>query len=161
MKFEILQDYRLSPADVVATYTDPALYPSLEGIGIIGDPDVLEHEASSDRVRLAVRYRFQGDIPAAALTIVRPDRLTWVEHTTYDLAALTAETRIAPDHYPDRLSCVAANRYEPTAEGCRRVVTGDLRVRALLVGPQVERAIVSGMRDHLRAEAEVVEAWTR
>jgi hypothetical protein len=160
VKFEIVQDYRLTPAEVLAAYADPALYAAFDGIGIIGDPDVLEHEATDDRVRLAVRYRFQGDIPAAALTIVRPDRLTWVEHTTYDLGKLTAHTRIAPDHYPDRLSCVATNRYEARDDGCRRIVTGDLRVRALLVGPQVERAIVSGMRDHLRDEAEVVNQWT-
>jgi hypothetical protein len=35
-------------------------------------------------------------------------------------------------------------------------VTGDVRVRVLLVGGQVERAIVSGLTEHLAEEAAVV-----
>jgi len=39
------------------------------------------------------------------------------------------------------------------------VLQGDLRVRVPLVGSKVERAIVSGLRDHAIAEAQVVQAW--
>jgi hypothetical protein len=35
----------------------------------------------------------------------------------------------------------------------------DLRVRFPLVGARVERAIVSGLRDHNRAEEAIVRAW--
>jgi hypothetical protein len=41
-------------------------------------------------------------------------------------------------------------------DGAVRTVRGRLRVRALVVGGAVERAIVSGLREYLEAEARAV-----
>ncbi len=105
---------------------------------------------------MRVRFRFTGNLPSAALAIVRPDRLTWVEETRYDLGALTASTQIQPDHYADRLQATATARFHDTKGGSARDVSGDLKVHALLVGGQVEKAIVSGMREHFVDEERVV-----
>ena len=43
--------------------------------------------------------------------------------------------------------------------GCRRVATVELSVSAPLVGRAVERAIASGLREHLADEAPVVEGF--
>jgi len=42
-----------------------------------------------------------------------------------------------------------------------RRVEGDLAVSVPLVGRRVERAIVSGLEDHLQAEADLLASWLR
>lgn len=156
MRFEVRQQFNAAPADVIDLYCDPALYPHLDGLGKLGSPEVLDRDASSDRVRMLVRFRFVAELPPAALAIVNPEKLTWVEDTTYDFTSGRSTTTIVPDHYPDRLSATATSRFASSGEGCERQLSGDLAVRALLVGTQVEKAIVSGMREHLELEAQVI-----
>ena len=158
MRFEAHQDFVGSPADVIDLYCDQAFYPRLDGLGKLGSPEVVDRESSSDRVRMQVRFRFVAELPSAALAVVNPDRLTWVEDTTYDFRTATSATVIRPDHYHDRLSATAMSRFSSSGQGCARTIEGDLRVRALLVAGQVERAIISGMREHLVLEAEVLNS---
>jgi hypothetical protein len=155
VRFEITQRFGAPAEEVLGLYCDPDFYGLLDGIGRIGAPEVLDRAVDGSRITMRVRFRFTGDLPSAALAVVRPERLTWVEHTTFDTDAATSSTRIAPDHYADRLQASARSRFVDHDEGCRREVAGDLKVHALLVGGQVERAIVDGMREHLAAEADV------
>ena len=158
MKFEMTQRWDAHPADVLGVYVDPDFYAELDGVGMIGDPHVVGHEVVGDTVEMQVRFRFTGEVPSAATAIVRPDRLTWVEDTIFETAALRSRSTIVPDHYADRLQCTATAIYQEVDGGCVRIVKGDLRVRVLLVGGQVEKAIVSGMRDHFADEQRVVAA---
>lgn len=161
MKFDLTQDFDASAASVMAVYCDPDFYPALDGIGKIGDPSVLSRDERGDQVVMRVRFRFTGDLPSAALAIVRPERLTWVEVTTYDLGKLTAHSEIQPDHYADRLQASATSHFADHDGGSTRAVSGELKVRALLVGGQVEKAIVSGMREHFVDEERVVATRLR
>jgi hypothetical protein len=155
VRFEIAQQFDAPVEEVVGLYCDPAFYSLLDGVGKIGGPEVLDRSVDGALVSMQIRFRFTGDLPSAALAIVRPEKLTWVEHTTFDTEAGTSTTRIEPDHYPDRLQASARSTFTEIGGGCRRDVSGDLKVHALLVGGQVEKAIVSGMREHLVEEARV------
>ena len=44
-------------------------------------------------------------------------------------------------------------------DGTRRTVSGELRVKALLVAGKVEQAIVSGLGEYLVAEAPAVDRY--
>ena len=155
MKFEITQQFEAPVEEVMGLYCDPDFYPRLDGVGQIGGPEVLDRKVDGGLISMQIRFRFTGDLPSAALAIVRPEKLTWVEHTTFDTEAGTSTTKIVPDHYPDRLQASARSTFTDVDGGCRRDVDGDLKVHALLVGGQVEKAIVSGMQDHLVEEAKV------
>jgi hypothetical protein len=155
VRFEITQRFGAEAEEVIGLYCDPDFYPLLDGVGQIGDPEVVDRTVDGSNITMQIRFRFTGDLPSAALAIVRPERLTWVEHTTFDTEAGTSTTTIVPDHYPDRLEASARSVFRDVDGGSIREVTGDLTVHALLVGGQVEKAIVSGMRDHLAEEARV------
>lgn len=79
-----------------------------------------------------------------------------MEETTYDLARRTAAVRLLPDHYASKLHASAAATFGDQGDGSVRRVTGDLKVKVLLVGGQVEKAIVSGLTEHLDEEAQLV-----
>lgn len=155
MRFQVVQHFAAPIATVVDTYTNPSFYELLVGLPKIGEPRVLDCTADADHVVIRVHYRFVADLPAAALAVIDPAKLTWVEETTFDLAASTSRSRLLPDHYPDRLTASATGVFVGTGSGTTRTIDGDLAVRMPLVGGKVERAIVSGLREHLADEARL------
>ena len=159
MRFELRQSFTCSPAEVDAAYADPTLYPTLVGLPKLGDIEVLDHEAGDDRTRLSIRFAFTGDLPPAVTAVVDPRRLTWVQESVHDLARGVTTFRLLPDHYPDRLQASGSATVTDAGDGARRVVAGELKVRAPLVAGRVEQAIVSGLDEYLQAEAPTVDRY--
>ena len=160
MEFTIEQAYAAAPDAVAAAYTEPALYERVGEASSLGRPEVVDRRVEDDAVLLQVRYRFAGQLNGAARRALDPAKLTWVEHSSHDLAARRVEFQLVPDHYGDRFraSGTAVVAAGPDG-GATRTVRGTLTVKAPLVGRAVENAIVSGLRDHLRAEATAVDAF--
>ena len=160
MRFHLEQRFAVPADAVIAAFADPSFYPELSELDNVGEPHVLDHRSDGEVVRLQVRYRFTGDLSAAARRVLDPQRLTWVDHSTIDLTARRTVFELQADHYADRFRCHGGYTVEEVDGGrSRRVVDGELTVRAPLVGKAVERAIVSGLERHLSDEVDVVERW--
>ena len=164
MRFQIEQKIA-GPVDAVARiYTEPHFYELLGDLPKLGKPEVLERREEGTVVHLDVRFRFTGNLSSAVTKVLDPAKLSWVEESVHDLADHTVTFRMNPDHYADRLRSEGSVRYESDGQGVtRRVTQGELAVKVpLLLGGgktagMVEGAIVSGLREHLAAEVEVVE----
>jgi hypothetical protein len=159
MRFEIEQVIA-GPVEAVArAYTEPGFYERLGDLPKLGRPELLDRqEDGPGLVRLAVRFRFTGQLAPAVMKVVDPAKLSWVEESVHDLARHTVAFTMRPDNYADRLRFAGSCRFEPAADGrTRRVSEGDVVVRVPLVGRAVEGAIISGLREHLAAEVGVVE----
>ena len=165
MRFEISQHFTAPAHEVQALFLDES-FPAGGG----DDPDariayveMVSHEVTATRALIEVRYRFVADLPAAATAIISPHRLTWVERTEVDVTTMVSRIQIVPDHYANRLTASATATIAESGSdgrpGTTRSISGELKVRALLVGGQVERAIVDGMAEHFAAEeARAVDA---
>jgi len=158
--FTVDQVFAAGGDALAQAYADPALYETLVGLPKLSTPEVVDHKVEGTTVRLAVRYRFVGELSAAVTAVIDPRKLSWVERSEHDLATRQIRYRMVPDHYGDRLqsrgTCAITDR---TNGGSVRTVTGMLKVKALIVGGAVERAIVSGLREHLAAEVPLVEEF--
>jgi len=159
VRFSVEQVLPGTVEEVLDVLADPGFVPELGALPKVGPPQLLEHRLEDGRLHQRVRYRFTGALSPAVTRVIDPSRLVWVDETTYDLAAATASFRILPDHYANRLRCSGRYRFTPAPAGCRRSIDGDLTVSYPLVGRAVERAILSGLEDHLAAEAELVGRW--
>jgi hypothetical protein len=159
MRFRFTQPISAPRSRVEDAFLDPTFYRALGRIPNLGDPEVLDMEEAGDLVILRVRYRFAGQLPSAARRVLDPAKLTWVQQSEVNRAEHLTEFRIYPDHYANRLSCRGSYLFEELGHRTDQVVQGDIVVRYPLVGPLVERAILSGMRDHLVEEARILEDW--
>lgn len=160
MRFHLQQPLPAGPDAVMDVLIDPAFLASLSELPRLGRPEVLEQRTNGDTVHQRVRYRFTGALSAKVTRVVDPDKLVWVEETVYDRPARQATFRILPDHYGDRLRAGGTYRFLSSGPAsCTRVVDGSLDVRFPLVGRAVERAIVSGLQDHIGDEAALVARW--
>lgn len=161
MRFDLTQTIAAPVDEVARAYASAELYEHLGGGDKLGPPDVLDRSETGDTVTLRIRYRFVADLSPAVTAVVDPTKLTWVEQSVHDLAARTVAVTLHPDHYADRLRCTGRYGYTARGDATVRQIDGDLKVKALLVGGQVEKAIVSGLKEHLEAEAPQVEAYLR
>lgn len=159
MRFALTQSIGAPVDDVAMAYANEDLYASLTGTSRLSRPEVVDRSEDRGVVTLGLRYRFVGDLSSAVTAVVDPARLSWVEESVHDLEARTVKVRLLPDHYADRLRCSGTYRYRPDGDTTIRMIEGDLRVRALLVAGAVEKAIVSGLEEHLDSEVGAVEAF--
>ena len=161
MDFVIEQSYAADPDEVARAYTQPALYDLIGELSPRARPEVLGRTVDEDaRVLLRIRYRFAAELSEAARAVLDPDKLSWVEHSTHEVARRHTDYRLVPDHYGDRFRIAAkcTTRRGPHG-GAVRTVEGRLRVKAAPAARDVEKAIVSGLREHLAGETRAVERF--
>jgi len=161
VQFTIEQQMAGTPKQVEAILLDPAFVDARASLPKLGDPELLENTLAGDHAHQRIRLRFTGDLAPAVTAVVDPARLTWVDDATYDLATHSSEHRIVPDHYAERLACTYRATLDAEGGGTRRVLSGTVKVRMLLVGGKVEGAIVSGFREHAVAETALIDEWLR
>ena len=145
--------------DVIDALLDPAFITSLGDLPKLGAPEVLDQRRDGDTVVQRVHYAFTGELSAAVTRVIDPRKVTWVDETTYDLRAHRATFRILPDHYAGKLRCAGIYTFSDHAAGTARRADGELSVRVPLVGRVVERAIVSGLEEHMEGEGRVLAEW--
>lgn len=159
MDFVIEQRFVADPDAVQGALVDPEFLAQLGSLPGLGTPELLAREEHDGTVRMQVRYRYTGDLNVAVTRVLDRSKLSWVEDSVCDLARRRTEWRILPDHYPDRLRCGGVFQLAVVGDGTLRTATGQLRVPMPIVGGRVERAIVSGLRDHAAEEASALTAW--
>lgn len=142
--------------------TDPAFYPRLGALGAISAPVVRScevDERTPSIVLLEVSYAFVGELGPAARAVLDPTSLTWTDRTRFDTVAHRAEFEMTSSRFADRFRCSGSYRFEPRdGDGCVLVMEGDVAVRYPVLGPVVERAMVSGLREYLAALARILES---
>jgi hypothetical protein len=161
MDFVIEQALPGAPDAIEGVLLDAAFVAARASLPNLGDPELLESAIDGDTARQRTRFRFTGDLSAAVTAVIDADKLTWVDDATYDLVAHTAEHRVIPDHYADRLRCTYQATITADGADARRSLDGSLKVRIMLVGGKVEGAIVSGLREYAAAEARLLADWMR
>jgi hypothetical protein len=159
VRFTLDQELPGTVEEVLEVLADPGFVPELGALPKVGPPELLEHRVADGTLHERVRYRFTGALSPAVTRVLDPSRLVWVQETTYDLEGGTASFRIVPEHYANRLRCSGRYRFTARSGGSRRAIEGDLTVSYPLVGRAVERAILSGLEEHLGAEAELIGRW--
>jgi hypothetical protein len=160
VRFHLEQPLPASAEQVVDVLVDQAFLASLSELAKLGRPEVLEQRVEGTTLHQRVRYHFTGSLSPAVTSVVDPKKLVWVDETTYDRAAGTATFRILPEHYADRLTAGGSYRFVATGPtSCTRTADGDLKVRFPFVGGKVERAIVSGLEEHITHESALVRRW--
>lgn len=159
MRFTVEQRFATGPDETARAFSEPELYAGFAALPKVSVPEVLACHRDGDVARMRIRYRFAGHLSSAARAVIDPNRLTWVDESTHDLARRHVRFVLRPDHYGDRFRCSGDYRIEESDGGCRRHATIDLKVSAPFVGGAVERAIESGLREHLAEETGVVEAY--
>lgn len=159
MRFSLEQTVPGTVEAVLAALLDPAFITSLGELPMLHAPEVLSQERDGTIVVQRVRHRFAGTLPPAVTRVIDPKKVTWVDQTTYDLAAGRAEFHIIPDTYGNKLRCHGTYVFTARDGMTVRRSEGELKVSVPLLGRAVERAIVSGVLEHIEREGDLLATW--
>ena len=158
MRFQVSTQIAVARDVVEEAFVDPSFYAELGDLPNLRAPEVLGIEPDGELVRLRIRYALQADLSPAVRRVLDPEKITWVEESTVYRAEHFTEFRMVPEHYGDRMECWGRYRFEERgSQATEQVVEGDLIIHYPLVGRLVERAILTGMRQHLTEEARLLE----
>lgn len=161
MRFQIEQRFTADPVEVIrALSSDRYLSEGMAKLPDISEPEVAQ-QVSMGSVRNVLKFHFGGHLPAVVTTVVDPKKLSWVEDTFIDLRALTATFSITPAHYANFFACRGSWKITATGAGASRIIDGTMKVSSPIpfVNGQVERAIVSGLRERLLLEPGILDVW--
>ncbi|MFV0316327.1 MAG: DUF2505 domain-containing protein [Microthrixaceae bacterium] len=156
MRFGFEQRWNASVSQVVELYTDEDFWRGVTGFSRTSAPEVLEVDVTATTARTRLRWKLEVDLPSEASRFIDPDDVAWVEDTTWDLGAATAQVAFEPAQGAALLRASASVAVVADGDEAVRRVTGDLKVRIPLIGHKVENAIVDGIGEHLGEEADVV-----
>ena len=160
MQFHVEQRFAGPLAAVEAAFCSPELLSRLATLPKVGGAELLEQRDDGATFFQRVRYRFTAQLSSAVTAVVDPEKLTWVEESTLDRATHVTRWQIVPDHYGNRLSSSGTFRLTGTTDDLTiRSTDAELKVHFPLVGGRVEKAIVSGLKEHAVAEEAVVNAF--
>jgi len=159
MDFSIAVALAHPPAVVQDAFLDPDFLAITGTLPKIGGAEVLELTRTDTTARVRIRYRFTAPLNKAVTRVIDPQKLTWVDDATYDLAHLRSEHTLLPDNYADRLESSYVSTVRPDGPGSIWDVTGSLVVHAPLVGGKVAGVIVDGLREHAVAQGRTLDEW--
>ncbi len=159
MRFSLEQTLPGAVDEVLGALLDPRFVASLGELPTLHAPEMLSQERDGEIVVQRVRYRFAGALSPAVTRLIDPAKVTWVDETTYDLSTGRATFRVLPDHYASKLRCAGTYVFTGRDRTTVRRSEGDLRVAVPILGRTVERAIVSGLQEHIEREADLLTSW--
>jgi len=157
--FEVEQRVSAPVERVDAALVDPAFIAQLNALPKIGKAELVSQERHGDTVEQEVRYFFRGELSSAVRAVVDPRKLSWIIESSSNLTNHTSTWRILPDHYGDRLTSSGTMQLLDSGGATRRLIAGRVKIHMPLVGGRVERAIVSGLKEHFSDEVAQLEAF--
>lgn len=166
VKFRIDQIFTADVASVAGALADADyLSQGMAKLPDIGAPVVESQERSGSSIRQLLRYSFHGSLPSAVTRFISPSKLSWIEDSTIDTGANRATFTMTPVHYQQFFRCsgewsVVAMDTTEKPKTLRRI-EGNLKVNSPIpfLGGEIERAIVSGLKERLALEPAVLEGW--
>ena len=159
MDFTIEVSLAHPPAAAQDALLDPDFVHTTTDLPMLGGAEVLECTRNEQTARLRVRHKFTAPLSRAVTSVIDPDKLTWVDDGTFDLAAFRSEHVLLPDNYADRLDAHYVSTLVADGAGARWTVHGSLDVHAPLVGGKVAHVIVDGLREAVGAQGARLDDW--
>ena len=159
MHFNVEQPIAVRRDVAVRALVDPEFYAEMGTMDNIGTPEILSRQERDGAVHLAVRYRFTGNLARPARAILDPAKLSWVIESEMFVDDHRAAFRMLPDNYADRLECSGTYRFEDRGRTSVQLIEGELKVHVPVVAAAAERGILTGLRQHMAEEADLVARW--
>ena len=106
--------------------------------------EVVSREEAGDEVRLVNEWTGGGDIPKAALAVLKESMLKWKDHATWKAATRTVEWRTEVGAFPGAIKSSGLNRFVEVPGGTKLEIRGSLVCDAGKL-PGVPRLLAGGI----------------
>lgn len=155
MRFQAEHRFGGSVQDVARVLSDPAFHRDL-ALPDLSRPEVEARGGDGSRVKLLLRYEFEGSLDPMARRLIGHHRLAWMQELVVDLSDGSGELAFHAVADAKRLHGRAGFTMEGEGGHCVRRLSGELVVAVPVIGSRAESRIVPGILRRLDIEADAV-----
>ena len=145
MRFELRHTFPCSP-EALWALIDDARYEDQLALATRATRQVLElrHEGGQRVIRR--RITAQRTLPAPMAKLVGAEQITYEQHTARQDGSDTMRWSISPMVMADRVSAQGTTVIRPHAQGCERVISGQVSIAVPVMGAKMEARLVEDIR---------------
>lgn len=123
------------------------------------DRELVELERAGDRLVRAVKVAPDREIPAPAAKVFGGSRIEYTEHLEYTFGQYKGVWRTVPSLLTDKIDSRGTFGFEAVADGVRRTVEGEIKVKILGIGGIAERFIVADVEKSYDNAYAFTQSW--
>ncbi len=154
-KLRVESDLPITPEAAWALFESPEYRQRLNERAQISQEVLDEAPRAGGRILRRLRTEPERELPGMVSSLLGASKLSYVQENELDPAARRIDWTVKLEVLTDKVDVSGSTVLEPTPTGCRRVVDGDIRVRVMLVGGQIEKAVVAEFEKSMRRAVEV------
>ncbi len=121
--------------------------------------ELLEERTEGEVLIRRVRITPERELPAPVAKLLGAKKLVYEQENRWDRSNDTMHWKVLPTILPGKLDAQGSFRVVPTATGCEQVVEGEIKVNVMLVGGQIEKAVVAEIEKSYDKMAEASREW--
>jgi Protein of unknown function (DUF2505) len=161
MKFEYIHEFDASVETMARIMTHPEINRLMsERMSTIIGTETQSREEKGSSIERKVLYKPVPMIKSVGPVTVEPRWMEWVEASTFNVE--TGEGSFVNTPNVARIAAQMENRgtvrFIPTARGCKRVLSGELKVKVFMLGKIAERIIAKNAAKIVNEEAALLAA---
>ncbi len=152
-------DHRFNwPLDKIAPLLANEELVDFEDLPNVSKRKFIERRREGTKIFKVCEWNVHGQIPKAAQRIIRPEMLTFTEHTVWDDNDCTFESRIEPHFLKNIVKCTTRSKWSNAGAGLtHRHIEMLIEVKIPIIGQLVESTIIDHMKKNTEKSTEVLK----
>ena len=142
MKLLVRHTFDCTPERFWQMYWDPEFDAMMREQAAVSR-EVLEERREGDVLVRRLRITPERELPAAAATLLGTKKLVYEQENRWDERNNTLHWRVIPTILPGKLDAAGLFTVKAAPGGCEQVVEGDINVKVMFVGGQIEKFVVA------------------
>ena len=160
MKLYVRNQFDCTPGKFWEMYWDDAFDAMLRKESAV-EREVLEERTEGDVLIRRVRFTPDRELPGAVATLLGAKKLVYEQENRWDKSSGTMYWKVIPTILPGKLEAKGTFKVLPTPGGCEQVVDGDIQVKVMFVGGQIEKAVVAEVEKSYEKTAAACREWLK
>lgn len=160
MKLYVRNSFDCTPGRFWEMYWDEAFDAMLRREAAV-EREVLEERTEGDVLIRRVRFTPDRELPGAVAALLGAKKLVYEQENRWDKSTGTMYWKVIPTILPGKLDAKGTFRVLATAGGCEQVVDGDITVKVMFVGGQIEKAVVAEVEKSYEKTAAASREWLK
>ena len=109
-----------------------------------------------------IRFTPEQELPSAVASLIGSKKLVYEQENKYDPGNGVLQWEVVPSFLPGKLQARGTVRVEDLGDGrCAQIIDGDIAVKVMLIGGQIEKAVVAEVEKSWERTAETGREWLR
>ena len=160
MEIRFVQRFPCTPQKLLSILRNPDYERESRAVADV-DVAVLRSEEKEGVLTEFLRISSRKELSSFMKTAIGADRMRYEQELVTDTAAMVTRWKILPLFHTDKVTCSGTSRITATADGCERLIQGELKISVPFIGGKIEQGVISELEAGYIRAGEVITRWAQ